>query len=613
MWRWLLLIVWLSHAVWARPELVVKVDARQASRGLLGSQLSFRAKAGKARLVYPRWIPGEHAPSGPLASVVELRLECQGKPLAWRRDPIDLHCIEVDIPEGGGEVQLSMTLGQEGGSPRMQVVNFHTLLWVPEGRAADELQVQAEVLLPEGWLGVGALQRQARATSIQFPVVDLTTLVDSPLLIARHLRSWDVTPAGETKKHGFHVAVERPEQLSVPPEMLEYLQKLVRECGRLFGHRPYGHYDWLLSLSDSYEDDGLEHHQSSDNRMGESALAEPLRRQELADLLAHEYVHVWNGKYRRPAGLMASHYQNDLDTRLLWVYEGLTNYWGEVLAVRCGLVSQEWFREQLAFQVAQLQGQVGARWRSLEDTALCAQLLYDAPSAWADRRRGVDFYQHGALVWLEVDALLREKSQDALSLDDFCQQFFCLEAGAPRVKPYDESELVFALDQLVRWDWQKHLHARVAEVDGRPGEHALRACGWHLVFNSQPNLRAVQLEQRGQVDRRSNLGMVLDETGKIRDVREGSPAARAGLHPGMSVVAVEGQKYNLTHLDEASRRPGVTLLCEYSGHFTEHKLVGIAPPQYPHLERLPGMPDRLTPILDAVSAGDHKRLTRSHS
>lgn len=578
----------------------LRVDASTAARRLIRSQVTIPVQPGPINLVFPKWIPGEHAPSGPLNSVVELKVFAGLKTLPWTRDSHNLHRITLDVPSGVEQLRVEMTLGESSGSSQLRILNFNQLLWHPEGIDAEQYRVHAEVQLPPHWSAVSALHRKASGGPIQLPQVDLATLVDSPMLMGQHLASWNVTPKGENKIHQIHAAADRPEALKMSPAYLDYLRKLVVQSGHLFDYRPYAHYDWLLSLSDSLQEDGLEHHQSSDNRWGEEALLDEVQRQELGDLLAHEFVHAWNGKYRRPTGLLSPNYQQPVDSSLLWFYEGLTNFWGEVLPVRCGLMTPELFREQLALTAARFDHQTGKKWRSLEDVSRSAQLLYEAPEAWSDLRRGVDFYAEGVLLWLEVDALLRLKSGEKISLDNFCQQFFCMEAGYPRVKSYDEAEVYFLLDQLVRFDWKSHLQARIQARDGKAFHQALELSGWRLVYNDQENQRMLQMESREQgFQRMFSLGLTLGVQGEIRDVREGSAASQAGLFPGMTLVAVNRHKFSIRRLDDAIRQGKVHLLVEHAGLYSDFHVNYQGGLRHPHLQRITTTPDRLSALLKA--------------
>jgi len=590
----------LTSWCWAQPALELRVDASTAPRRLLRSQTTIPVQPGPMALVFPKWIPGEHGPSGPLNSVVELKVFAGLKPLPWVRDSQNLHRITLEVPAGIQQLRVEMTLGETSGSSQLRLLNFNQLLWHPEDIDAAEVQMQAEILLPPSWTGVSALQRKAISGPIRLSRVDLSTLVDSPMLIGQHLASWDVTPKGEIKPHQVHAAADRPEALKMNPAYLDYLRKLVVQTGHLFGYRPYSHYDWLLSLSDSLEPDGLEHHQSSDNRWSEDGLIDQVQRQQLGDLLAHEFVHVWNGKYRRPAGLLSPDYQAPMDTSLLWFYEGLTNFWGEVLPVRCGLMKPEFYREQLALTAARFDHQVGKNWRSLEDVSRSAQLLYEAPQAWSDLRRGVDFYAEGVILWLEIDALLRQKSGEKISLDDFCQQFFCMEAGYPRVKTYDDAEIYFLLDQLVRFDWKSHLEARVRARDGKAFGQALEAAGWRLVYNDQENQKMLQMEANSEgFQRMFSVGLNLGEKGQILDVREGSAASQAGLFPGMNLIAVNRHKFSARRLDDAIRQGKVELLVEHAGVYSDFRLEYQGGLRHPHLQRISTVPDRLSALLKA--------------
>lgn len=589
---WPLLFL-LACGVQAQPLLEVEVDAREAPRKLIRSSERIAVTPGTRALVFAKWIPGEHSPSGPLNSVVDFRLYAGQQALDWKRDPHNLYRVTFEVPAGVTQVRCEMALADNAGSSQLGVLCFNQLLWYPEGMEAEQISVQSRVQLPPQWSGVSALVRQPAQGVVQLPSVDLMTLIDSPMLMGAQLRSWEVAPG-----HSLHAAADDRGALNLPAEFQTYLQKLVQETGRIFGSRPYHHYDWLLAMSDGLRENGLEHHQSSDNRVAEETFQEEASRLELADLLAHEFVHSWNGKYRRPKALLSPDYQQSMDGTLLWVYEGLTNFWGEVLPARCALQKPEMFREQLALTAARFDLQGGKNWRSLEDTATSAQLLYDAPGSWADSRRGVDFYPESVMLWLEVDAMLRLHSREKVGIDNFCHRFFASDKTEPALKPYEEDEVYATLGSLVDYDWKGYLQKRVRAHDGKYFAEALELSGWKLVYNERENLRLKQSEEKSNtLHRMFSLGLQLNDQGQVLDVRQDGPAARAGVAPGMKVVAVNRRKFTGKLLDQAIASGHIELLTEVGGFYQDHRLEWKGGPHYPHLVRLPSTPDRLSALL----------------
>ncbi|MBS2035689.1 hypothetical protein JST97_11930 [bacterium] len=595
----------LSASALAQP-IVARVDAGQAPRRLFQVQLSVPVQPGPLSLLYAKWIPGEHGPTGPLDGVVDLHIMAGTQELNWQRDPYEMYRIKVDVPAATDHLDVKFSFVNGFASENLGVISWNELLLYPEGKAGEEIRVQGNVKLPPGWQAVGALQTTPGQGDIALPESDLTTMVDSPLLMGRYLthvpfkpRAFPNAPA---LPHALHVAGERQAAVKMPADYNETLERLVEEAGLVFQSRHYAHYDWLISLTEVPRGfGGLEHHQSSDNVMSEDTLLEESTRQELAELLAHEFVHSWCGKYRRPAGLLSPDYLKPMDGSLLWVYEGLTTFWGEILPVRAGVMKPERWRDSLALVAASYEHEAGKRWRPLADTATAAQRLYEAPGAWKALRRSTDFYAESILLWLEVDARLRELSDDKVCLDDFCARFFGGPSGAPAVKPYQEEEIYSTLNGLAANDWRKQIRSRLEAKDGKYFSAALEKSGWRLVYNDKKNeaMTAADGHSKEGYSRMLSLGFSLGGGNRVRDVDEAGPAAAAGLAPGMTVVAVNGRKLSQKILDEAiaSKQSPLKLLIENGDYYRELSLNYSGGPHYPHLERIPNTPDRLSQVL----------------
>ena len=378
---------------------------------------------------------------------------------------------------------------------------------------------------------------------------------------------------------------------------------MIAEAGALFGGRPYAAYRWLVTLSDHVAHFGLEHHESSDNRMPEDTLSEEHLQRGLAGLLAHEYVHTWNGKHRRPKAMLSPDYQQPMQGELLWVYEGLTQYLGLVLPPRSGLWTPEYYRERLAAIAAAADHQSGRAWRPLADTAVSAQILFGSPSEWGSWRRGTDFYDESVLVWLDADMTIRRLTNGQRSLDDLCRRFHGGTTGRPGVRPYDLDELVAALNEVAPHDWRRFFEERVYSVTPRAPLGGIEASGWRLVYDDVPNQSIEDREKRGKLeDWTATLGVQVDDEGTIRDVIPGLPAAKAGLAPGMKVVAVAGRAWDEGVIAEAllaakgSRSP-IEVVAENVGFARTYRVEHAGGPRYPHLERDPSKPDLLEKVV----------------
>jgi predicted metalloprotease with PDZ domain len=425
----LLSLVPMRGQVPAGP-LRISVDLQEAARRIFHVRLIVPAKTGPLTLLYPKWIPGEHAPDGPIEQLVGLKFTAGGKTLPWRRDNVELYAIHLDVPAGADAIEADYDYlspiegdGYSAGptsDPVLAVLEWNIVVLYPAGATTDALNYEASLRLPRGWKFASALPvAKKRGDDIDFSPVSLTTLVDSPVLAGEHFRSvalaTDVQPP-----HHLDIAADNEADLDLTAEQATAYSNLVREEGALFGARHYDHYDFLLSLTNNFSPNGLEHHQSSDERAPETMLVDANKRQYYNSLLSHEFTHSWNGKYRRPAGLVTPDFEQPMKDDLLWVYEGLTQYIGEMISARAGLRTAEDYREDLALTAAYLDAWPGRTWRPLADTAVAAPFLYNVSSRnWESWRRGVDFYDEGWLIWLDADIVIRRETHGQKSLDDF--------------------------------------------------------------------------------------------------------------------------------------------------------------------------------------------------
>jgi predicted metalloprotease with PDZ domain len=429
-------------------EMKLRVDATDAPRHILHASMSIPAKPGPMTLLYPEWIPGEHGPTGPIVDLVGLKITSGGNTLAWKRDAVNMYAFHVTVPAGASSLDVvfdfitppeaaGFTSGASA-TTELAVLNWNQVLLYPEGTPSDQMRLQANLKVPNGWkYGTALPIARESGNEIQFQPSSLETLIDSPVSAGSHYRTIELGPG-----HFLHVAGDSDRAIELSDELIEHYKNLVLEEGALFGSRHYRSYHFLLTLSDHVASFGLEHHESSDDRIPERGMIDDVTRKVNADLLPHEFTHSWNGKYRRPAGLATPDYSEPMKGGLLWVYEGLTQYLGQILTPRSGLLSPEDFREDLAITAAALDHKFGRMWRPLEDTAVAAQLLYNAREDYAGYRRGVDYYDEGTLIWLEADVLIRDLSKGAKSLNDFCRAFEGGPGGVPALKTYTFEDVV---------------------------------------------------------------------------------------------------------------------------------------------------------------------------
>jgi predicted metalloprotease with PDZ domain len=605
----------------AQNPVRLRVDATDAPRRLFHVRMTIPARPGPMTLLYPEWIPGEHMPSGPIVNLVGLKFQAGGQTVAWRRDSVNMYAFHIEVPAGASSLDAAFDFispPEEGGyssgssaTSELAVLNWNQLLLYPQGAQPDTLPYQAALRLPGSWrYGTALPIARESASEIEFQPATLTTLIDSPLLAGAHFRTVELgTDRGAP--HYLHLAGDSDRAIEISPELTDEYKNLVAETGALFGSRHYRDYHFLFTLSDHVAHFGLEHHESSDDRLGERTLVDPGPRKLSGTLLPHEFVHSWNGKYRRPIGLTSDGADGGYDTPmkgdLLWVYEGLTNYLGEILAPRSGLESMEDFRESLAIDAAALDTKFGRAWRPLEDSAVAAQILYEAGSDYADYRRSVDYYPEGTLIWLDADVTIRQLSKGARSLDDFCRAFEGGPGGAPAMKPYDFADVVAALNSVQPYDWADFLNSRLHSTEPHAPLGGIEHSGWKLVYDAERSdfLKAEEAERR-MIDLSHSIGLKVKEDGTVIDIAYGGPAHKAGIAPAVAIVAVDNRQFTPTILREAVQATASTtkpleLLIKTGEYYETHRIDYHGGERYPHLVRDPAVPDLLSAILKPLA------------
>jgi predicted metalloprotease with PDZ domain len=596
-----LLLAVAAPVLRADAVMTLEVDATQAPKKILHAKLTMPAKPGPLTLVYPKWIPGEHAPTGPITDFVGLKLSAGGKKIPWKRDQEDMFAFHCEVPEGADSVEATanflIATSKDGftsaasASAKLAVISWNQILLYPKGAKIQEAQCRASLRLPAGWkLGTALPIDKQSEPLTTFAPVSLETLVDSPVLCGAHLQQHALAN-GDGPRHYLVVACDSAAGLEMTPEYKAHYDKLVAEAGALFGTRHYKSYTFLLALSDQLAHFGEEHHESSDNHAPERMFLDSETRLLYSTLLSHEFTHSWNGKYRRPADMIVDDFQKTIRTRELWVYEGLTEYYGMVLAARCGLYTSEQFHDHLGYIVEWASNQKGRTWRPLEDTAVAAQLLYPAAKSGQAWRRGVDFYDEGVLLWLDADTLIREKSQGKKSLDDFCRLFHGGKGGEPSVKGYSFDDVVKDLNAVVELDWKAFLTERLTTTSATPPLSGVKRGGYKLAYDDKrTDYQSANDSENKQLDLTASLGLIVKDDGGVVDVIPDKPADKAGVGPGMKVVAVNTRKFSSEVLRAALVETkkgdgGVQLLVENGEFFQTYKLVYKGGEKYPRLER----------------------------
>ncbi|HEX6718924.1 MAG TPA: hypothetical protein VF088_17585 [Pyrinomonadaceae bacterium] len=600
-----LLVCSVSTAAAQAVSINLSVDATQAARNLVHTKLTIPVRPGPLTLVYPKWIPGEHSPTGPIDDVVGFKLTANGKAIPWRRDDVEMFAFHCEIPSEVNELEVSFddaSQPETTASAKLARIKWNRLLVYPRGMNSDSVRVTASLLLPAGWKFASALPvLRENKDEFQFKEVSLTELVDSPAIIGENFRKFVLTSTGIM--HEVDALADTPAALEIKPATLTGLKNLVPEAYALFGARHYRSYRFLLTLSDHGGSEGLEHHESSEDGVGENAFSDELELLDFADLMGHEYAHSWNGKYRRPIGLATPDFEPPMKGDLLWVYEGLTQYLGHVLPARSGLWSADDFHESLAAIAAELEMQSGRQWRPLVDTAVAVQFTYPSPRAWMNYRRRVDYYDEGSLIWLEADVLIRQRSGGKLSLDDFCRRFYGGQDTPPALKPYTLDDIVNTLNEVMPYDWRSFFNERIYQVAPHAPLGGITNGGWNLIYTDKPNTQVrVADHARKSIDLSFSIGVLLKEDGSVMDVNPNLEAARAGLAPGMKIVTVNGRTWSAGMLHEAITAASKTTtpieLGVENGSFTGvYKVNYHGGERYPHLERNTTKPDLIADVI----------------
>ena len=595
----------------------VEVDARDLPRRLVHTRVEIPCAPGPRAVWYPKWIPGTHGKAGPIATVGGLRFEAEGgKALPWKRDGLDPFRVVVDVPEGVDRLTARLdticneaTVERSGhlsfGNRSVGVLNWNTCVLYPEGPSAVDTRVRLTLRLPGGWKHASALKEVAGGGGpgvVAFEPVSLVDLIDSPLIAGENLKTVQLD-AGPNPPAYFHVASESPAALAVEGEVADAYGRVVREAGALFGASHYPEYHFLVTCSDDLGYLGLEHHACSLNGVRERDLLDKsARRGWVANLIPHEYAHSWSGKYRRPAAMCTRDFQSPQSTELLWVYEGLGEYLGELLMVRSGLATPAEYKETLAATVGDLARRDGRRWRPLEDTAAASEFLR-APSAnWNDLRRGQDYYQEGALVWMEADAILRDLSRGRVALDDFCRKFMGPVDRPGKVVPYDRAEIVGILKDLADYDWAGFFDRRVSSPQDALPLDVVGRLGYRVGYAAKPSGYLEHLQRgRGSTSLRDSVGMSVGGDGRVSAVNPGLPADRAGVVAGLQVVAVNGWKFSPKRLlDGVAASPDrrrIDLVVLDGERLRDLAIDYAGGPKYFELLRDPDRPDVLAEIL----------------
>jgi len=602
------------------------VDLTNVNNRVLDVREAIPVRPGKLILLYPQWLPGTHSPSNAIDRLAGLVITSNGKRVSWERDPVNMWAFHIDVPSDASALELTFQYlapihPQQGRiSTKIADLTWNSVLLYPAGHFARQIQFSPELKLPTGWKFATALDVKSQdGNVVQFKNVPLNTLIDSPLYAGANYKRVDLSSGPENPVF-LDVFADRPEQLEISSEELQYHKNLVIQAQRLFRSHHYDHYDFLFSVSDAVGGKGLEHHQSSEDGTRANYFTDWSAGVSGRALLPHEYTHSWNGKFRRPADLWTANFNVPMRNDLLWVYEGLTDYYGNVLTARSGMRTPEQARDTIANIAANFEISPGRIWRSLSDTTNQPIMTahFTSPEIWPSWQRSFDYYPESDLIWLDADTKIRELSKGKKSLDDFARSFFGINNGSFVTVTFTFDDLVKALNSVQPYDWAQFFHTRVYEVEASVPEDGILQGGYRLVYNDvEPEWMKHMDTSRG-TSFATSLGFVVqarngpadngDEgggNGSITQVWWNSPAFKADITPGMQLLAVNDQVFSVASLREAilkaeKENVPIKLLLKSDKELMTINVDYHGGMRYSHLQRVESTPDLLDEILAPV-------------
>lgn len=571
----------------------ISVDASDNTRGIFRVTETIPVSApGPLTLLYPKWLPGHHSNNGPISQLAGLELKDGGKSLPWRRDPVDVYAFHLDVPDGTSQIEATfqylgptdVNQGRITTTPEMLNLDWNTVVLYPAGYYVRQINMDASVKLPADWKEASALEAASQEGGIvHFKPATLDTLVDSPIYAGANMRVETLAPGVR-----LNIFADEPEQLAASDEQIQFHRNLVIQAVKLFGAQHYDHYDFLLEMSDREGMIGLEHHRSSENGVKNGYFTKWDDNVAERTLLPHEYTHSWDGKFRRPADLWTPDYRTPMQDSLLWVYEGQTQFWGIVLAARSGLLSHQQALDTLAALAARLDTEAGRKWRPLTDTTDDPIIAQRRPKGWISWQRSEDYYNEGALIWLDADSLIRQLSGGARSMDDFARAFF-------GVRDRDWGELTYTFDDVVKTlnqvqvnDWAAFLHARLDNINEHAPLDGFTRGGYQLVYTNTPTETfKINEKSRKTTDLSYSVGFVLDKDSEITEVGWDTPAFNAGLTVGTKLIALNGHTFDSDQLktDIKAKKSPLTLLVKTGEFYHNVKLNYDGGLRYPRLEK----------------------------
>jgi predicted metalloprotease with PDZ domain len=587
------------------------VDATDTMRGIFHVHETIPVVSGQVTLLYPKWLPGHHSPSGPIDKFAGLSIHAGAAKLAWVRDVVDVYAFYVNVPSGVKSIDadfqfLSPVETSEGRvemTQEMLNLEWNEVSIYPAGYFSRDIMVQPVVKLPAGWQFGTALETASSGGGLTtFKTVPYNTLVDSPMFAGKYFERVDLDPSGQTQVH-IDIVADQPDYLTITPAQLQVHRNLVQQAYKTFGSHHYDHYDFLLSLSDRMSGIGLEHHRSSEDGAGPKYFKDWDKAAAFRDLLSHEYTHSWDGKFRRGADLWTPNFNVPMRDSLLWVYEGQTEFWGQVLAARSGLWTKQQALDAIASDAATYdEGQPGWQWRPLIDTTNDPITTQRRPIPWRSWQRSEDYYVESEMFWINADMIIRQQTHNQKSLNDFARAFFGINNGSYVTVTYTFDDVVKTLNSVVPYDWAGFLHQHLDQIAQAPLD-GLKMGGYKLVYTDKQSDMEKSMEGlRKSTDLTYSLGVMLDREGKSVGVLWDGPAFNAGLTVGSQIVAIDNVAYDGDRLkdsitDAKTKKQPIQLLIKRGDTYRTVSIPYYGGLRYPHLERIPNTPAMLDDLL----------------
>ena len=593
--------------------LKLDIDVTDTERKIHRARLSIPVTAGPLTLLFPQWLPGNHSPNGDISGLSGLTIKAGGAPLRWMRDTINVFAFHLTVPAGAPVIEVeyqyltavSPAQGRVLVTPDIVDVQWNSVVLYPAGYSADGITVEATMTYPEGWQYATALESKKPAATgstnrVEFAAASLNELVDSPVYVGRFLKRFELDPSSKVPVR-FNVFADNAESLEATPEQIQAHRNMVKQTYRVFGPGPYDRYEFLIAASETFGGSGgLEHRQSTEIGVDAGYFSKYKDSAPMRGVVPHEFVHAWDGKFRRPADLTTRNFNEPMQDSLLWVYEGQTTYWTNIIAARSGLYSPLESREALAQTLAAMDRRAGRAWRNLQDTTNEPIMsIGDRQKSWRSWQRGADYYPEALLIWLDADIKIRELTQEKRSLDDFARAFFAVPANNFATRTYTFGDITATLNAVAPFDWTTFLRVRLDSMRDNNPLDTLGRSGWRLVYTDKPNIFSEAANKnRGNADFLYSLGLVVDKKDVISDVEWGSPAFEARITAGATLLAVNGRAYKVALLDHAiaaakvARKP-IQLLIKSDEIYRTVSINYVDGIRHPHLERSEGTKDRL--------------------